>query len=178
MFSVRSTYMLLEQSLEVDVTLSQSKERVFESIWKSPAPSKVVTFCWKLLHDRIRTKVNFSTRNYFPLEAKLFCEFCGNNTKTSSHLFLHWQVVFELWSKVFGWFEFNFITPRNLFLHFECWEGEGRLKQLWKGWRLIWHATLWVIWNSINNTFFNNITRLMRWWKRLRCYLDNGVWVE
>jgi len=106
--------MLLEQSLDVDATLSQSKERVFESIVKSPAPPKVVTFSWKLLHDCIPMKDNLSMRNCFPLEENLFCEFCGNNAETCFHHFLHCQVVFELWSKVLVWLEMNFITPQPI----------------------------------------------------------------
>jgi hypothetical protein len=158
-FLVKSANMLLEQSLDVDVTLSWLKEGVFESIWKSPAPSKVMAFSWKLLHYRIPMKDNLSMIYCFPLEANLFCEFCGNSAETCFHLFLHCQVVFELWSKVLGWLEMNFITPQNLFLHFECWDGEVKHKKLRKGCRLIWHATLWVIWNSRNNKFFNNITK-------------------
>lgn len=33
-----------------------------------------------------------------------------NGAKTSSHLFLHCQVLVELWSKVFGWLEFNYLS--------------------------------------------------------------------
>jgi len=51
----------------------------------------------------------------------------------------------------------NFITPLNLFVHFECWNGEATTsKRLMKGFRVIWHATIWSIWKVRNARIFKN----------------------
>jgi len=42
-------------------SISEEQGTVFSSIWKIPARSKVVAFSWKLLHDRIPSKVNLAT---------------------------------------------------------------------------------------------------------------------
>jgi len=97
---MKSTYKLLHESLCVEGPLSCSKEVVFGLIWKSPAPSKVVVLFflfWKLLHNRIPKKDNFARRNCFLLEVNLNFVLCGGEVETPNHLFLHCQVVFQLW---------------------------------------------------------------------------------
>lgn len=46
------------------------------------------------------------------------------------------------------WLEFTFITPPNLFIHLECLSGESVNEKIRQGFWLIWHATIWVIWNA------------------------------
>jgi len=53
--------------------------------------------------------------------------------ETSSHLFLHCRVIFKVWLKILSWLEINFITPHNLYEHFERWSGEIQNKKLCKG---------------------------------------------
>ncbi|KEH34551.1 hypothetical protein MTR_3g063130 [Medicago truncatula] len=69
MFSVKSSYGKLEGIVLTEDFWSETDKRVFRKIWKSPAPSRVVAFSWKLLYDRIPTKVNLAVRNVLPMEA-------------------------------------------------------------------------------------------------------------
>jgi len=50
---------------------------VFGSVWKSPAPSKMVGFFWQLLLDRIPTKINLARRKILPLDESERCVFCA-----------------------------------------------------------------------------------------------------
>jgi hypothetical protein len=61
-FSVKSTYLLLENSLRTSEELGEEALVVFYHIWESPAPSKVIAFSWKLLYDRIPTRLNLDYR--------------------------------------------------------------------------------------------------------------------
>jgi len=88
-FTVRSSYELLAGLMMPPETLSESKEMVFGSVWKSPALSKVVVFSWQLLLDHIPTKVNLVRRTILPADASDRCVFCDQAGETSSHLFLH-----------------------------------------------------------------------------------------
>ena len=54
------------------------------------------------------------------------------------------------------WLGINFITPPNLFTHFACWSEEAKPRRLQKGFWLVWHATLWMIWKERNARIFNN----------------------
>lgn len=53
--SVSSMYKVLEGLLILEDGLNPVEEEVFGYLWKSPAPSKVVAFSWKLLRNRIPT---------------------------------------------------------------------------------------------------------------------------
>lgn len=62
MFSVKSCYNLLESLCLLESGVSDDKEMVFENLWNSPAPSKVVAFSWTLLLDRVSTRGNLAMR--------------------------------------------------------------------------------------------------------------------
>jgi len=158
-FTVSSTYDRLEGLLFPTEVLCDTKLMVFSLLWKSPAPSKVVVFSWKLLLDRIPTKVNLARRRILPEEASNRCVFCDQAGETSSHLFLYCVWTFHVWSLVCGWLEINSITPQTLFQHFECWNGVIGRKRLRKGFWLVWHASLWVIWKARNDRIFNNLIK-------------------
>jgi hypothetical protein len=61
-FSVKSVYLLLGRVFGQTSNLSDQDLRVLNNIWKSPAPSKVIAFAWKLLRYRISTRVNLEHR--------------------------------------------------------------------------------------------------------------------
>jgi len=56
----------------------------------------VMAFSWKLLLDRIPTKINLVRRNIFPSDATLNFVLCGDEESTS---FLHCDEVFKVWEK-------------------------------------------------------------------------------
>lgn len=155
-FLVKSAYTVLELiSILVD-DLCPLEEGFFSLIWKSPAPSKVVAFSWSLLLDRIPTRSNLAICNILPPDSSLLCVFCERRVETPTRFFLHCEVTSRIWRGVLNWIEFNFITPPNLFLHFECWNSEATSKRLKKGAWLIWHTTIWLIWKERNERIFNN----------------------
>lgn len=83
-FSVKSMYKKLELLL-AETTVSVEHRRVFTHIWKSPAPSKLVVFSWKLFHDRIPTKVNLRHRQVLPLDDSVNCVLCEGNPESASY---------------------------------------------------------------------------------------------
>lgn len=106
-FMVSSTYKILENLLIPREELCGTKERVFGSVWKSLASTKVVAFSWQLLLDRIPTKLNLARRRVLPLDDSVNCVFCNLRAEISSHIFLHCQFAFKVWSKVLGWLHIN-----------------------------------------------------------------------
>jgi hypothetical protein len=130
--------------------------RVFESIWDSKAPLKVVAFSWKLLLDRIPTRRNLARRNCLSPEVSSRCGLCRLVEESANHLFLHCNVSSVVWERVMRWLDFSFIMPPNLFVHWACWSNEGRSKRIRKGLWIIWHATIWAIWQARNHMIFRN----------------------
>jgi len=156
MFSIKSTYRKLEGIVLSEEVWSNLAKGVFSNIWKSSAPSRVVAFSWKLLYDRIPTKVNLAVRNVLPFEASRLYTFCDRVDESSTHLFLHCEVASRMWQDIMRWWEMIFLIPPNLFVMWECWSIAERSKRIRKGLSLIWHATVWVLWIARNNKVFNN----------------------
>lgn len=107
-------------------------------------------------NDRIPTKINLAIRNSLPPESSRVCVLCNNSAESTTHLFLHCNIVSVIWRELMEWLDFNFIIPPNLFITWECWNGAVYNKKIRKGVRLIWHAAIWSIWKARNDITFNN----------------------
>lgn len=177
-FSVKSMYSKLETLMVREESLDELERRVFKHIWKSPAPSKVVVFSWKLLHDRIPTKINLAIRNCFPPDTSYECVWCNNTAEDATHLFLHCEGVKVVWCKIMEWLDFNFIIPPNLFILWECWNGAVLNNKTRKGVRIIWHAVIWSIWKARNDRIFNNAVIEVEDLLQSRFCLGGGVWED
>ena len=80
-YSVRSAYNVMREDVVEEI-----QDEVFEELWKLKVPSKVATFAWRLLKDRLPTKVNLRRRK---LELDDFlCPFCRSREESAVHLFL------------------------------------------------------------------------------------------
>jgi hypothetical protein len=155
-FSVNSAFASLSKELVPGPSLSPFEVTIFNNIWDSPAPSKVIAFSWQLLYDRVPTKVNLSLRGILPHNSGDNCSWCGNMRESSSHLFLHCRVAMVVWYEIFKWLGVVVVMPPNLFLLFDCLSVAARNKKIRKGFRLIWHTVIWCIWRARNNFIFNN----------------------
>lgn len=122
-----------------------------------------MAFSWLLLWDRFPTKKNLATRKIVDPLMATDCVLCEGEVETSLHLFLHCDLhcdfAYRVWTKILGWLGVQFITPRNLFYHLECWFEAARDKRLRKGFWLIWHATIWEVWRVRNDKIFNEVTK-------------------
>lgn len=115
-YSVNSMYKKLERELMEEGEIREEDLRVFCQIWKSKAPSKAVAFSWKLLYDRIPTKLNLLRRNCLPPDIGVNCVFCGVMVENSNNLFLHCGAILDIWVKIMQWLELIFITSKLVYL--------------------------------------------------------------
>jgi len=60
---------------------------------------------------------------------------------------------------IVGWLGNHFIMPLNLFVHVECWLGLVNTKKLRKGFWIVWHATIWMLWKARNDLIFKGISK-------------------
>lgn len=67
----------------------------------------MVSFSWKLFHDRIRTKLNLARRNVLPPESSLNFALGDGLVESTIYLSLHCNVTRKIWDKVIGWLDFN-----------------------------------------------------------------------
>ncbi|GAU10013.1 hypothetical protein TSUD_415800, partial [Trifolium subterraneum] len=125
-------------------------------IWKSPAPSKVIAFSWKLLWNRVPTMTNLALRGIRPSGGSLGCVHCHGSVESSLHLFLFCSFSVQIWQAVFRWLGLVVVIPPNMFVLFDCLIGAASNKKIRKGYALIWHATIWMLWKSRNEIIFSN----------------------
>lgn len=154
-YSVKSAYLKLEGIVLSEDMWGEAEKGVFENMWKSPAPSKVIAFGWRVLLNRAPTRDNLALRNVLPPEGSTFCVMCNRYEETATHLLLHCDVAHLVWLKLMLWLDRRFIIPPNLFVLWECWSDGGRVNKVTKGLWLIWHTTIWVIWKKRNDKIFN-----------------------
>lgn len=100
--------------------------------------------------------MNLWKRKAIPPDASRGCVFCGNVEESTIHLFLHCQVISQVWGKIWSWLGVEFLVPPNSFIQLECLLAGARYKLSKKGFWLIWHTSIWVIWNTLNRKIFKN----------------------
>lgn len=160
-FSVKSAYLKLEGVVLKEDLWDEEERGVFDQLWKSPAPSKVIAFTWKVLLNRIPTRVNLALRNVLPPDASNLCVLGNLKEESAIHLLLHCEVASKVWLNIMLWLEVLFLIPPNFFVHWECWSVGERNKKVTKGLWLIWHTTMWTLWKARNDKIFKGISRVV-----------------
>ncbi|GAU39871.1 hypothetical protein TSUD_69190 [Trifolium subterraneum] len=104
--------------------------------------------------DRVSTRQNLLRRRVIRDPEDALCAFCGASMEAIDHLLVTCDSISLVWYSLFRWLGFRFVSPMSIssvlqgFLAL----GLGRKNKL--GWLLIWHATVWAIWNSRNDVIF------------------------
>jgi hypothetical protein len=158
-FSVHSVYILLGTVAAPFVEFSSHELRVFKNMWNCPAPSKVLAFSWKLFRNRIPTKSNLVFRGVQVTGGGAGCVHCRNREEDTRHLFLFCDFASSVWNAIFRWLGVIIVLPSDLFVLFDYFTGSAPNRKVGKGFSLIWHTTVWMIWKSRNEISFANGVR-------------------
>jgi hypothetical protein len=155
-YSIKSTCVYLGSIFSPEPMFGDQELRVFSNIWKSPTPSKVIAFSWKLLRNRLPTRANLLYRGIEVAEGMDFCVHCQRHVETEVHLFLFCDFATWMWKGIFRWLGLVIVIPPNLSVLFDCFRAAAKSKKVGFGYSLIWHATVWSMWSSRNNAIFSN----------------------
>ncbi|XP_057426355.1 uncharacterized protein LOC130719764 [Lotus japonicus] len=101
----------------------------FQSTWSAFAPSKVKAFAWRMLLNRIPTKVNLRRRGVIPAEVDVFCPFCNRIEECCDHLFCTCSRSFDVWNAVYRWLGFETVLPSSSESLFSQFSFVGRNKK-------------------------------------------------
>ncbi|MCH80733.1 LINE-1 reverse transcriptase like, partial [Trifolium medium] len=99
-FSVSSAYDCLAAVLLNFEPVSDLVSSVFEKIWLSPAPSKIIAFSWQVLHDRLPSKTNLYRRGVVHNSGNQDCVWCMVKPESGVHLLLHCDYAQFVWREV------------------------------------------------------------------------------
>jgi len=131
--------------------------RLNDLVWHKQVPLKVSIFAWRLLRDRLPTKLNLVRRGLLNGEAASCIAGCGHDESTT-HLFLHCDTFGLLWQSIRSWLGVEGVEPYDIIDHFyQFIHYTGSSKKRTSFLRLIWILSVWVVWNERNNRVFNNI---------------------
>jgi len=107
----------------------------FVELWKLRIPTRIAVFVWRLLRDRLPTKVNLCRRQVAINESS--CPFCGSAEEDAAHFFFHCSKILPLW-----WESIVFPQhPRHHFAQHMTAGVEGIRATRWRSW---WAALTWL----------------------------------
>ena len=121
----------------------ENNYEVFKELWKLKLPSKVSHFDWRLILDRLPTKVNLRRRNVDLNDVS--CTFGTSCEEDVSHLFYSCDKIWPLWWEALSWLNIAVASPKSPREHF-LQHSHGYLKgirvQRWQTW---WISLTWCI---------------------------------
>ena len=113
------------------------QDRAFEELWKLKVPIKFAVFAWRLLRDRLPTKVNLHRRQIVVPDRS--CPFCRNMEEETGHLCFHCMKIIPIWWETSSWVNTTgaFLKdPRQHFLQHGMIMVDGIRSTRWKCWWL------------------------------------------
>jgi hypothetical protein len=155
-FSVKSTYVLVSDLLADRVDSSGEKIAAFKSLWKCPAPSKVLGFGWLLLLDRIPTKTNLFRRRILNQVDDQVCVLCNDSEENAVHLFLYCPFALRVWDQICFWLRLDFNLPHSCISLLNFFAAAFVSKLIRQGLVLIWSSVIWALWRQRNRIIFEN----------------------
>jgi hypothetical protein len=130
---------------------------MLDLVWHKQVPLKVLIFTWRLLQDRLPTKINLVRRGIIHHDAARCVAGCTSD-ESVAQLFLHCDVFGSLWQLIRSWIGIIGVDPNNISDHFyqfiHC---TGHSKKRRSFLQLLWLLCVWQVWNERNNRIFNNI---------------------
>ncbi|MCH91156.1 putative ribonuclease H protein, partial [Trifolium medium] len=102
MFYVKSYYYWLLQSSNISV-LDCNVLKAIQKLWKNDVPTKINIFGWRLLLEKLPTRVALNRRGILLNPHDLPCIFYFRASEDCSHLFFHCSFVTRVWEAVYRW---------------------------------------------------------------------------
>jgi hypothetical protein len=155
-FSVSSLYCYLSGIIIPPISLEPDIIRDLGFVWKSLAPSKVIVFSWQLLRRRLPTMVNLAKCGVVGEGSNPLYVLCPMELESEGHLFGNCAFASALWDKVFHWFGWGGVVPREPQLLFGKFIARRGNDKCFKGLVAVWHAVVWAIWITRNDLIFNS----------------------
>lgn len=108
-------------------------------------PLKVSILVWRLLRDRLRSKVNLLNNDIISADATSCTAGCGQ-AESAHHLFLHCDTYGSLWQHVRYWIGVPGVDHQSLrahFLHFTHYLGGLSARRFFL--KLLWLLCVWLV---------------------------------
>lgn len=138
--------------------VSEPDNHCFQKLWDVKAPSNVLALAWKVLLDRIQSKVNLSRRGILLNPSQMLCPFCDQFEETTMHLLFNCIHSWRVWQQVLLWLGIYTALPGEGKMHFMSFQESSSARDRKRGMCIIWLSTVWFLWNLRNRITFQNET--------------------
>ncbi|XP_057418180.1 uncharacterized protein LOC130712363 [Lotus japonicus] len=136
--------------------IADMEELVFKNAWSGIAPSNVSAFVWRVLLDRVQTKVNLQRRNIISGEEAVRCVLCHAAEESTRHLFFSCNRVAPLWNSCYRWIGLVTVLPEDRLTHIMQHDIPFLSQKQNDCWRAVWNSIIWSIWIARNGVLFRD----------------------
>jgi len=127
------------------------------NVWHKQVPSKVSMFAWRLLRDRIPTKLNLARRCVVQPNDNMYVGGC-RYIELTDHLFIGCNIFCSIWYLVCKWLGITSVSPSTIRDHFTQFTNMAGMPQFTYSYLMvIWLACTQVLWKERNNRVLKNM---------------------
>ncbi|GKV49208.1 hypothetical protein SLEP1_g55970 [Rubroshorea leprosula] len=184
-YSTKLAYLILTKEKSGSMEAKMSKK-----IWNPMLPTKIAAFNWRVILDRIPTKINLHNRGVIKNMEEAKCSICGEY-EDATHLFLNCKLSKWLWKSCSRWWGTTVALKEDCCSTFDQFGNEFKDPHIAEGWDCIWNSVIWTIWMARNRKIFQeseiNRDQLLDFiqlrsfaWikaKKPRCYFSLSDWL-
>jgi len=146
-YTIQSNYWALKGLPHIQENVS------FREVWSLKVPKKAKVFRWKVLLDRLPTRVNLECRGV-GLSCNA-CLLCNKEIESIQHLLITCKVAQRLWIKCDRWVGLTSVRVNDIVNHFYSFHLVGLSKKANCVWKGMWLAITKAIWTHRNMIIFN-----------------------
>ncbi|RHN58033.1 putative reverse transcriptase zinc-binding domain-containing protein [Medicago truncatula] len=95
-YTVRGAYQILTTPIQSTFDVTRNL------IWHKQVPLKVFIVAWRLLKDRLPTRINLFRQSIVQVAGVMCVAGCGHE-ESATHLFIHCDVYSSLWQHIRAW---------------------------------------------------------------------------
>jgi len=152
----RNSYSVKEAYTSIVDGVSINFAGELATVWSHLIPLKVSVLMWRMLQNRILTKDNLARRDVLN-GGDISCSFGCGEEENVSHVFFECRIAAELWREILKWTNFSTALHNTVSMNFHQFEGLiGARSVRAERFRVIWFASIWIIWKGRNEKTFRN----------------------
>lgn len=148
-YTVHSAYKLIQKPSLV------AAEPIFSLVWGTRVPSNIAVFIWKMVLNRLPSRVNLRKRKVITTVNNSCCPICLQEEESLNHLLITCPVAAEVWVRCYRWLGWVTVLPpecnSHLLQHY-CTALNLKQNFLLK---VVWFAIAWTLWMHRNQVIFN-----------------------
>ncbi|MCH91379.1 putative ribonuclease H protein, partial [Trifolium medium] len=106
-FSVKTAYIDLQYRFGMN-ELETNTVKALKTLWKNNVPSKFSIFGWRLLLEKLPTRVALYNKGIITNTHDICCVMCFKDVEDTQHIFFQCPDMLQIWNNIFNWMGIHF----------------------------------------------------------------------